>query len=125
MKTNDNMNDNNHPMFMGAKIWRYKLINRNCQLVYSCVTQSLPQNYVIEQLEAMFETYHMPIRIYCNGKQVKRICEKDRVTGKVIVDRLEKRRYKNLSDMADELEISLKQAKMLLERHMRYYWEKE
>lgn len=119
------MNEENHPMFFGKKIWRYKLINRNGQLVYHCVTQSIPQDQMIEQLEAMFETYHMPIRIYCNGKQVKRICFKDKITGKVIVDRLEKRRYKNLSAMANELDVSLKQAKMLLERHMRYYWEKE
>lgn len=125
MKRNDNMNEDKTPTFLGQKIWRYKLINRNSQLVYSCVTQSLPQEVVIEKLEEMFATYHMPIRIYCNGKQVKRICEKDRITGRVIVDRLEKRRYKNLFAMADELEISLKQAKMLLERHMRYYWEKE
>jgi hypothetical protein len=56
---------------------------------------------------------------------VKRICVKDKLTGKVIVDRLEKRRFKNLYAMAEELDVSLKQAKMLLDRHMRYYYEKE
>lgn len=125
MNKNDNMSEEKTPTFLGEKIWRYKLVNRNSQVVYTCVTQSLPQEIVLEKLEEMFETYHMPIRIYCNGKQVKRICVKDKLTGKVIVDRLEKRRFKNLYAMAEELDVSLKQAKMLLERHMRYYYEKE
>jgi len=124
MKTNDNMNEKIIPTFMGSKIYRYKVVNRNGVLIYNCVTMTKTQNEIIPILEEMFKTYYMPLKIYCNGQMIKRICLKGNERERPIIDKLERRRYKSLLDMADQLEISLSKAKALIERKMRFEWEK-
>lgn len=109
---------------MGSKIYRYKVVNRNGVLIYNCVTMTKTQNEIIPILEEMFKTYYMPLKIYCNGQMIKRICLKGNERERPIIDKLERRRYKSLLDMADQLEISLSKAKALIERKMRFEWEK-
>ena len=63
------------PTFLGEKIFRYKVVNGNGSVIYSVVTLNLTQSEVMYDLENKFENYYLPIRIFCNGKMIKRICK--------------------------------------------------
>jgi len=110
------------PSFMGRKIYRYKVYSDNNAMIYTCVTTDRTEEEIMIHI---LDKFCQPITVYCNGKRIGRHNVKKRVRKKVrIIDQLENKYYNDVFDMAYQLDISLRKAKELIAKHMRYEKEK-
>ena len=92
---------------------RYRVISETGKILYSCATQHLTNNYVIEQIEDRFKFYRKRWKVELNGKIIKRYNFindtirpthriQDTETGDIFVD---------CHELADHLGISYREAK--------------